>query len=72
MAKVVQQRDKCIGCGTCVAVCPDFWQMGSDGKSTLKGAKDTGANKFELETQDAGCNKEAASSCPVQVITVEE
>jgi len=72
MAKVVQQRDKCIGCGTCVAVCPGFWQMGQDGKSTLKGAKDVGANKFELETQDIGCNKEAASSCPVQIITVEE
>ncbi len=71
MAKVIQQRDKCIGCGTCVAVCPDFWQMDSDGKSTLKGAKDVGG-KFELEVQDAGCNKEAASSCPVQVITVEE
>ena len=27
--------DKCIGCGTCVAVCPSFWHMGDDGKSTL-------------------------------------
>jgi len=72
MAKIIQQRDKCIGCGTCVAVCPDFWQMDSDGKSTLKGAKDAGANKFELEIQEVGCNKEAASSCPVQIITVEE
>jgi ferredoxin len=72
MAKVIQQRDKCIGCGTCVAVCPDFWQMGNDGKSTLKGAKDAGGDKFELEVQAVGCNKEAASSCPVQVITVEE
>ena len=56
MAKIIQQRDKCIGCGTCVAVCPDFWQMGSDGKSNLKGAKDAGGNKFELETGNAGCN----------------
>lgn len=72
MAKVIQQRDKCIGCGTCVAICADFWQMGNDGKSNLKGAKDAGGNKFELETQDAGCNKQAADSCPVQVIIVEE
>ena len=71
MPKVIQQRDKCIGCGTCVAVCPAFWQMGDDGKSVLKDAKDTGENKFVLEVEDAGCNKEAASSCPVQVITVE-
>jgi ferredoxin len=72
MAKVIQQRDKCIGCGTCVAVCPDFWQMGDDGKSQLKGSKDAGEGKFELEAKEAGCNKEAASSCPVQIITVEE
>jgi ferredoxin len=71
MAKVIQQRDKCIGCGTCVAVCPSYWQMGDDGKSTLKDAKDKGGGKFELEVDDVACNKEAASSCPVQIITVE-
>ena len=72
MSKIIQQRDKCIGCGTCVAVCPAFWHMGDDGKSTLKGAKDAGGGKFELEVEDAGCNKEAAASCPVQIIIVEE
>ncbi len=71
MAKVIHQRDKCIGCGTCVAVCPDFWHMGDDGKSVLKDAKDIGRGMFELEIADPGCNKEAASSCPVQIITVE-
>ncbi|PJE57565.1 MAG: ferredoxin [Candidatus Portnoybacteria bacterium CG10_big_fil_rev_8_21_14_0_10_38_18] len=71
MVKVIQQRDKCIGCGTCVAVCPDFWHMGEDGKSTLKGAKDVGGGKFELEVEDASCNKEAAASCPVQIIIIE-
>lgn len=72
MAKVIQQRDKCIGCGTCVAVCPDFWQMDNDGKSKLKGSRDAGGSRFELEAEEVGCNKEAASSCPVQIITVEE
>jgi len=71
MAKVIQQRDKCIGCGTCVAVCPAFWHMGDDGKSVLKDAKDVGNGKFELEIENVDCNKEAASSCPVQVISVE-
>jgi ferredoxin len=71
MAKVIQQRDKCIGCGTCVAVCPAFWHMGDDGKSVLKDAKDVGNGKFELEIEDISCNKEAASSCPIQIITVE-
>ena len=72
MAKIIQQRDKCIGCGTCVAVCSDFWQMAQDGKSTLKGSKDAGEGKFELEIKEVGCNKEAVSSCPVQIISVEE
>jgi len=71
MAKVIHQRDKCIGCGTCVAVCPDFWHMGDDGKSVLKDAKDAGNGKFELEVEDPSCNKEAASSCPVQIISLE-
>lgn len=71
MSKIIQQRDKCIGCGTCVAVCPAFWQMGDDGKASLKDAKDIGNGKFELECEDPGCCKEAASSCPVQIITVE-
>lgn len=72
MAKIIQQRDKCIGCGTCAAVCPKFWEMGKDGKATLKGGKDVGEGKFELEVEDAGCNKEAASSCPLNIITIEE
>ena len=71
MAKVTQQRDKCIGCGTCVAVCPTYWHMGDDGKSSLKDAKDVGGGKFELELEDVACNKEAAASCPVQIIIVE-
>jgi len=71
MSKVIHQRDKCIGCGTCVAVCPAFWQMGDDGKASLKDAKDVGNGKFELACEDCGCCKEAASSCPVQIITVE-
>jgi len=71
MAKVIHQKDKCIGCGTCIAVCPGFWHMGDDGKASLKDAKDVGEGKFELEIEDIGCNKEAAASCPVQIITIE-
>ena len=69
--KITQEREKCIGCGTCVAVCKDFWTMGGDGKSDLKGAKDNGSGIFELEVEDAGCNKEAASACPVQIIKIQ-
>jgi len=72
MIKIIHQRDKCIGCGTCVAVCPAFWQMADDGKASLKGAKDVGEGRFELDVENADCNKEAVTSCPIQIITVEE
>ena len=55
-----------------MAVCPSYWQMGDDGKSSLKDAKDVGGGKFVLELEDVACNKEAANSCPVQIISVEE
>ncbi len=70
MAKVTQEREKCIGCGTCVAVCPDFWVMGEDGKATLKDSKDAGNGIFELEVDNPGCCKEVESACPVQIIHV--
>lgn len=69
MPKVIHEREKCIGCGACAAVCPDFWEMGDDGKSVLKGGKKVGKN-FELTVKDAGCCKDAESTCPVQCIHV--
>ena len=72
MAKIIHDENKCIGCGTCVAVCPKFWEMGENGKSKLKGAKDKGNGIFELEVDNVECNKEAESSCPVQAIRIEE
>ena len=66
MMKITQEHEKCIGCGACVALCGDHWEMRDDGKAGLKGGKD------ELETEDAGCSKEAANICPVKCIHVKE
>ena len=68
--KITHQQNKCIGCGSCAAVCPDFWIMGDDGKAKLKGSKDMGNGVFELEVDSPGCNKEAESVCPVQCIKI--
>ena len=35
MPKVIQEREKCIGCGSCAALCPKYWEMAEDGKSRL-------------------------------------
>lgn len=60
MYKIIQEREKCIGCGTCVALCPSNWKMDDDGKASPK----------KIEVEEIGCNKEAADSCPVQCIKI--
>lgn len=69
--KVLHEREKCIGCGSCVAICPEFWEMGEDGKSFLKKSKvNPATGKYELEIDEPACNKEAANSCPAQIISI--
>jgi len=68
--KIIHDRPVCIGCGACAAVCPDYWEMAGD-KSHLKGSKAQG-EQFVLEVPKAGCNNEAAQSCPVNCIHIEE
>lgn len=57
MIKVDQST--CIGCGTCVALCPDCFAMNAEGKSDV------------ISQENVECAKNAAASCPVQAIIVE-
>ena len=57
--KVKIDKEKCIGCGSCEAICPSVFEM-KDGKSTLK----------TQETEEK-CAKEAAETCPANAIIVE-
>lgn len=59
---VVQEHEKCIGCGACVASCPTNWIVGSDGKAKPK--------KTKIDESELACNKEAESVCPVQCIHI--
>jgi ferredoxin len=69
MKKITQDHDGCIGCGACMAVCPDYWEMGDDGKANpIKGE---GKYEFEVEDDAIACNQEAAEVCPVRVIEIE-
>ncbi len=62
--KVKVNKDLCIACGACIALCPDVFEYGEGGKSEVK--KDVNPD------QHKDCIKRAESVCPVHAIEVEE
>jgi len=56
--KVKVNKEKCIGCGACEALCPEVFTL-KNGKANVK-TKETGKP----------CAKEARDSCPVQAIEI--
>ena len=59
--KISINKEDCIGCGACVAVCPENWEI-NDGKASPKNES----------VEEVGCNKDAADSCPMNCISVKE
>jgi ferredoxin len=53
-------KDKCIGCGSCAAVCEEVFEI-KNGKAIVKKGK---------EKSKLPCVKEAFESCPVDAITI--
>ena len=51
-------KEKCIGCGTCVALAGNTFKMGEDGKAEV--ANQTGDDPSTIQM--------AADSCPTQAI----
>lgn len=62
--KVKVNRDSCIGCGACAAICDDVFEIDDEGLSTVK--KEEVDDDKKQEVQDA------ADSCPTGAIEVEE
>lgn len=50
-------KEKCIGCGACVSLCEEVFEM-KDGKAHVKAQK------------NIPCVKEAIDACPVDAISV--
>lgn len=70
MPKIIHQRKKCIGCGACAAVCPEFFEISEkDGLATLKNSRKV-EKVFELKIDEVGCIKDAAEMCPVEIIKI--
>lgn len=53
-------KEKCIGCGLCVSLCSEVFEIGEDGKSEIKSNVNLERNKEKI--------KEAKESCPVGAI----
>ena len=62
--KVVVNRDNCIGCGACEAICPEVFQLDDEGLSTVT------CDNFDNIDQDA--LQEAVEGCPTSAIDKEE
>lgn len=70
--KIIQLRDKCIGCNACVEAAPMQWRMSKiDGKSLLIGSKEKkgffALNINEIKYPE---NVRAMKNCPVKIIQI--
>ena len=59
--KLTLDQKKCIGCGSCTAVCPKYFKMGTKGKAEVI------KSSIDKETPEL---KDAIDSCPVQCISL--
>lgn len=60
--KVVIDRDECIGCETCVELCPKVFALENDGEK---------AEVIKEDAVDLKCVEESIDSCPVECISIE-
>ncbi|MGE5626765.1 MAG: ferredoxin [Solirubrobacterales bacterium] len=60
--KAMLEKEGCISCGMCIAICPQVFQMEDDGKA--------GVVQEEVPDNLLGSAKEAEESCPVSVIAI--
>jgi len=58
--EVSVDEEKCIGCGACVSICPDVFEIGDNGKSHPK-----------VKETNEECAEDARDACPVGAIVVD-
>ena len=70
--KVHIDREECIGCGVCEALCGEVFRLIEDGKSsiTLKYRRGN-PGQGEVGSELVECVANARDSCPVSVIRTE-
>lgn len=63
MMRAYVDQDTCIGCGLCVTICPEVFQLNADGKA--EAMADTTDDNRDSVLEDI-------DSCPVSAIREEE
>lgn len=64
MPKIIVDQETCIGCGACVAVASELFELDENGKAQTK-------KIGELDDEELKQAKEGVDTCPVQAIKVE-
>jgi ferredoxin len=54
-------KEKCMGCGTCVGICPEVFELTAEGKAGVKASADLEQYKDKIA--------EAIEACPVGAIS---
>lgn len=65
--KVKVNKEACIGCGACAAICDAVFEIDDEGLSQVKEEA-----KKEVKEDDKVACKDAAESCPTGAIEVTE
>ncbi len=68
--KVIIDREGCIGCGVCEALCSEVFKLLEDGKSGIvEKYRKRDPSEGEVEDSLSACVESAKTSCPVEVIS---
>jgi len=72
-AKIVYDRDACIGAAACEALDPKNFVMNGDGRADMLDSKEIESGLFEKEVDEiTNESREAAKNCPVKAIILKE
>lgn len=69
---ITHDRVKCIGCGQCASVCPEYWYIDNDGKARMRNSIDKkGIAVGKIDNDDLPQMEEVVKLCPLHLINIQ-